>query len=163
VLPEQALFLGPYAGLELTITANRAGSLQKVVISKKSRARLYDEYTRDWVEKHWRMPVAKPGEPDLRKFIAPIVYPKYDRPPGGHYPPPNYPADSLQKHVEGLVIIEIKVDPSGEIKSTRTLLSSGNKGLDTHTEQWVLKQWKFPKFSRGEERVCYWPVAYLIK
>jgi hypothetical protein len=74
VLPESAFFLGQYANLELTITANRDGSLHKVVISKKSKAGLYDEYTRSWVEKRWKMPPAKPGEPDLRKFIAPIVY-----------------------------------------------------------------------------------------
>ena len=52
VLPETAFFLGKYVDLELTITANRDGSLQKVVISKRSQARLYDEYTRSWVEKH---------------------------------------------------------------------------------------------------------------
>jgi TonB family protein len=160
VLPEPALFLGQYANLELTITANRDGSLQKVVISKKSKARLYDEYTRSWVDKHWRMPLAKPGEPDVRKFIAPIVYPKHKWPPGGYYPPPDYPVDYIREHVEGLVIIEIKVAPSGNIESTRTVLSSGNKGLDTHTEQWVRKQWKFPP---GEGRWYYWPVAYVVK
>jgi TonB family protein len=159
VLPEQALFLGQYANLELTITANRDGSLEKVLISKKSRARLYDEYTRDWVEKHWRMPAAKAGEPDLRKFIAPIVYPKAEW-PAGHYPRPSYPAEYLRNHIEGIVIIEFRVAPSGEIKSTRTLLSSGHKGLDTYTEQWVRKEWKFPP---GEERCYYWPVAYVLK
>ena len=140
VLPEPALFLGQYA--------------------KKSKARLYDEYTRSWVEKHWKMPPAKPGEPDVRKFIAPIVYPKHKWPPGGYYPPPDYPGDYIREHVEGLVIIEIKVAPSGHIESTRTVLSSGNKGLDAHTEQWVRQQWKFPP---GEGHWYYWPVAYVVK
>jgi TonB family protein len=159
VLPERAFFLGQYANLELTITANRDGSLQRVVISKKSQARLYDEYTRSWVEKYWKMPLAKPGEPDVRRFIAPIVYPKNKMPPGGRYPPPNYPASYMANHVEGLLIIEMVVAPSGEIESARTILSSGHKGLDAHTEEWVRKRWRFPA---GEKRTFHWPVAYLM-
>ena len=159
VLPEQALFLGQYANLELTITAKRDGSLEKVVISKKSKARLYDEYTRNWVEKHWKMPPAKGDDPNLRSFIAPIVYPE-KKPPGGHYPAPNYPLEFLRDHVQGLVVVEINVAPSGEIESTRTVMSSGNKKLDAHSEKWVLKKWKFPP---GDARSCYWPVAYIIR
>src|SRR6185369_16500437 len=119
----RAFFLGEYANLELTITANRDGSLQKVVISKKSQARLYDEYTRSWVEKHWKMAPARPDEPDARKFIAPIVYPNNAWPSGGRFPPPDYPAAYIRDRIEGLVVIEIAVAPSGKIESTRTVLS----------------------------------------
>ncbi len=160
VLPESALLLGQYANLELTITVSRDGSLQKVVISKQSKARLYDEYSRSWVEKHWKMLPAKPGEPDTRRFIAPIVYPENKMPPGGRYPTPDYPVAYMRDHVEGLVIIEIEVAPSGDIESTRTVLSSGHKGLDAHTEEWVRKRWKFPS---GERRRVRWPAAYVIK
>ena len=160
VLPESALFLGQHANLELTITARRDGSLQKVVISKKSQARLYDEYTRNWVEKHWKMPPAKEGEPDLRRFIAPIVYPKNKPPSGGHFPAPSYPINFMQDHVEGLLIIEIIVSPSGEIQSTRTVMTSGDKNLDSYSEQWVRKHWKFPA---GEDRLYYWSVAYVLR
>lgn len=160
VLPESALALGQYANLELTLTANRDGSLQKVIISKQSRARLYDEYTRSWVEKHWKMPPAKPDDPEVRKFIAPIVYPKKELPPGGRFPPPNYPAALMRQHIQGLVIIEILVAPSGEVESTRTIVSSGHKDLDAHSEQWVHKHWKFPA---GEKCTVYWPVVYKIQ
>ena len=160
VLPESAFFLGDYANLELAVAAKRDGSLQSVVISKKSKARLYDEYTRKWVEKHWKMPPAKPGEPEVRKFIAPIVYPKSKMPPGGHYPPPDYPIAYMRDHVEGLIILEMTVAPSGDIEATRIVLSSGHKGLDAHTEEWVRKRWKFPP---GEKRLFHWPVAYLMR
>ena len=159
VLPAAAFYLSQYANLELTITAARDGSLQKVVISKKSRAQLYDEYTRNWVETHWKMPAAKPGEPDLRKFIAPIVYPKGQPIAGGHFPGPDYPIAYIRSHIEGLVIIEMKVAPSGEILDVHTVLSSGHRTLDDHTVYWVRKKWKFPP---GEERLYHWPVAYVI-
>jgi len=159
VLPPAAFFLSQYANLELTITATRDGSVQKVVISKKSRAQLYDEYTRKWVEKHWKMPPAKAGEPDLRKFIAPIVYPKGQPVPGGHFPDPDYPVTYIRNGIEGLVIIEMRIAPSGEIVDVRTIRSSGHRTLDEHTVRWVRKKWKFPP---GEERLYHWPVAYVI-
>jgi len=160
VLPEAALFLSEYAALELTITAGRDGSMRKVVISKPSQARLYDEYTRNWVEKHWKMPDANPGEPELRKFVAPIVYPKKPKPLDGYFPKPPYPDFYLRNHVEGLVMVEFTVAPSGKVATTRTILSSGRKGLDAFTEDWVRRNWKFPP---GEERRYYWRVAYLIE
>ncbi len=159
VLPEVALVLGPYAGLELTITARRDGSIEQVVVSKPSRAKLYDEYTRKWVEEHWKMPEAKPGEADLRKFIAPIVYPKRQMPPGGSYPPPDYPEALLHAHVQGFLIVELKIAPSGAIEDARTILSSGNKQLDAHSVNWALRKWRFPP---GAQRVVYWPVVYVM-
>jgi TonB family protein len=160
VLPEVAFFLSDYAALELTITADRDGCVQKVVISKPSRAKLYDEYTRNWVEKHWKMPAAKPGEPELRKFVAPIVYPKPRKPPGAYCPPPSYPTAYERDRVEGLVIVEFRVGPSGKVETARTTLSSGHKGLDAYTVDWVLRKWKF---APGEVRSYYWPVAYLMR
>src|SRR6185436_19763067 len=107
VLPEKAFFLGEFAALELTITAARDGSVQKVVVSKPSRSKLYDEYTRNWVEKNWKMPPAQPAEGDLRKFIAPIVYPKRAKPSAGSFPAPTYPAAYMRDRVEGLLIVEV--------------------------------------------------------
>jgi TonB family protein len=160
VLPEAAFFLADYSKLELTITADRDGRVLKVVISKPSQAKLYDDYTRKWVETHWKMPVAKSGEPETRRFIAPIVYPKVKAPPGGYYPAPDYPLSYMQSRTEGLVIVEMTVAPSGKVESARAILSSGHKGLDDHTVQWVLKKWRFPP---GEARDLLWPVSYIMR
>jgi TonB family protein len=160
VLPDAAFLLSEYAALELKITAAPDGSIQQVIVSKPSRAKLYDEYTRDWVAKHWKMPAAKADEPELREFIAPIVYPKATRPPDGYYPPPNYPARFIEERVTGLVIVEIKVAPSGQIESAVTISSSGHKQLDDYTTNWVQKKWKFPP--SGKPRRIFWPVTYLI-
>ena len=160
VLPDAAFLLSEYASLELKLTAARDGSIQQVIVSKPSRAKLYDEYTRDWVAKHWKMPAAKADGPELREFIAPIVYPKASRPPGGYYPPPDYPVRFIQERVTGLVIVEIKVAPSGQIESAVTISSSGHKPLDDYTTNWVQKKWKFPP--SGKARRIFWPVTYLI-
>jgi len=159
VLPEEAFFLGQYAELQLTITARRDGSIEKVVISKPSQTKLYDEYTRQWVEQRWRMPTAEPGEPDERRFIAPIVFPKAKWPAGGHFSPPHYPSCLLRDRIGGLVLLDIYVKESGEIESARPVLSSGNKHLDDYTAKWVLHEWKYPP---GEKRWYRCPFAYLI-
>jgi len=160
VLPEVALLLGPYSGMELTITARRDGSIQEVVISQPSQAKLYDEYTRKWVEKHWKMPGAKLDDPELRKFVAPIVYPKAQLPAGGDYPPPEYPEALMRAHVQGFLVIEMTIAASGTIEKARVALSSGNKKLDDHTANWILAKWKFPP---GERRLFYWPFTYSLE
>ncbi len=161
VLPPSAFLLASYSSLELRITAARDGSIQKVAISKPSQARLYDEPTRAWVEKHWKMPAARPEEPDLRDFIAPIVYPKSNFKPGGYQPPPPYPHDLLVGRVSGFVILEILVATSGKVESARAVASSGNKHLDKYTVDWVLKKWSFP--AGQKPRWIQWPVSYLIE
>src|SRR5947209_11181335 len=54
VLPPEALFVGAYGNLELTISVDRAGSVRSVSISKPSKAKLYDQHSRVWVEKKWK-------------------------------------------------------------------------------------------------------------
>ena len=103
------------------------------------------------------MPPAKEGEPELRKFIAPIVYPKAQFPASGHFPPPRYPAILRWNRTEGLVLIEIMVASSGQIDSVQTILSSGNTYLDNYTANWVLTKWKFPP---GEKRWYHCPFVY---
>ena len=156
VLPEVALLLGPYAGIELTITARRDGSIQQAVISKPSQAKLYDEYTRKWVEDHWKMPAAKPGEPEVREFVAPIVYPKAKLPSGGDYPLPDYPESLVRAHVQEFLVLEMTIAASGEIEKTRVALSSGNPKLDDYTANWILTKWKFPP----GPRLFYWPFTF---
>ncbi len=158
VLPEAAFFLGEYAALELTINAHPDGSLGSVVVSKPSRAKLYDEYTRNWVETHWKMPSAKADDPDLRRFIAPIVYP-HKAPPGGKYPAPPYPGMFMEQHIQGLVLLGIDVSPEGKVEEARILISSGNKRLDNYTMDWVKSHWAFPS---GPERNYACPISFVF-
>ena len=160
-VPHTALLLGDFANVELSISADRAGLIRKVEISKPSKAKILDEYTRAWVEKHWKMPPAKASDPDARKFIAPIVYPKGVKPAGGKYPAPNYPPSMMQRHIQGLVVLEMEVAESGHIDSAKVLLSSGSKVLDDHTRSWVLNHWVFPVFPPGKKLIL-WCCEYRI-
>jgi TonB family protein len=159
VLPEAAFFLGEYAAVELAINAHRDGSLESVVLSKPSRAKLYDEYTRNWVETHWKMPPAKADDPELRKFIAPIVYPN-KAPPGGKYPAPPYPRMFMEQRIQGLVLLGIDVSPGGKVEEARILISSGNKRLDNYTMDWVKSHWTFPS---GPERNYACPISFVMR
>src|SRR5688572_15021332 len=106
-LPIEAIITGPHS-LELTITATRDGSVRDVKVSKRSKLKELDEYTRKWVELKWKMPAAKPEEPDLRTFIAPFVYPKGGTwPKGGKFPAPPYPPGILIMRQEGIVVLDI--------------------------------------------------------
>jgi TonB family protein len=154
-----ATLLGDFANLELTISADRAGLIQKVEISKPSQAKIFDEQTRAWVEKHWKMPTAQPSEPDSRLFIAPIVYPKAHFPAGGKYPAPEYPSNLIRDGIWGVVILEIEVAESGHVESTTVVRSSGSKALDDNTGDWVLKRWLFPP----GKRVVIWRCEYQIR
>jgi len=156
VLPTTAFFLSQYAALGLTITAATDGSVQKVVISKPSRAKLYDEYTRKWVEQHWKMPPAKLAEPEERKFVAPIIYPKKAKRPAGYFPAPPYPSYLIQNKIEGFVVIEMTISTSGKVEDAHPIVSSGHKELDNYTANWVRTNWKF---TPGEERVYQWPTV----
>jgi len=154
-----ATLLGDFANLELTISADRAGLIQKVEISKPSQAKIFDEPTRAWVEKHWKMPPAQASEPDSRVFIAPIVYPKGHTPEGGKYPAPEYPFNLMRDRVQGLVVLEIGVNESGHIESATVLLSTGSKVLGEHTRDWVLKHWVFPP----GRRAVIWRCEYQMR
>jgi len=154
-----ALLLGDFGNVELAITANRDGLIQKVEISRPSKAKFLDEPTRAWVETHWKMPPAQPNEPDSRKFIAPIVFPKGRFPVGGHFPPPSYPSELMRARVEGLVVLQIVIDESGSVESATVLLSTGSKALGEHTRAHVLKHWKFPP----GRNIVLWPCEFRIR
>ncbi len=55
-------------------------------------------------------------------------------------PPPPYPIDAKLSHTEGTVIVEIVVNPKGEVESAKAL--SGPPELLEYAQSWVLK-WKF--------------------
>lgn len=85
-LPMNAMVLGKYSDLKLRFVADRDGLISNVTVFKASQAKLFDETAREWVATHWKMPPAKPAEPDQRVFIAPIVFPHSQWPASGHYP-----------------------------------------------------------------------------
>lgn len=158
-VPAEALFLGEWGDLELTIVADPEGKILSATVSKPSEVKLFDERVRDWVEKNWRMGRAKEGRGGPRTFKAPIVFHGADRfPQGGKFPPPSYPWKLLQKGVQGSLAVTIKVEPSGMVESASVFVGSGSRELDEHTTSWVKKRWRFPALSQG--KVVYWVCHY---
>jgi len=159
VLPQEALFLGKHANLDLNITAARDGSITKVAISKPSHVRVYDEYIRNWVQEHWKMPEAKTREADLRTIIAPIVFPESGMGDPKRYPSPPYPSGSMADHEEGFVFLLLKVNSAGSVESAKVLKGTGHPRLDNHTVRWVCSKWSFPEGQGGQ---YYLPIVYLL-
>lgn len=158
-VPPEALFLGEWGDLELTIVADPEGKILNVTVSKPSEVKLFDERIRGWVQTNWNMGRAKEGLSGPRTFKAPIVFHGADRfPQGGKFPPPSYPWKLLQKGVRGSLAVTIKVQRSGTVESATVFVGSGSKELDEHTTTWVKKRWKFPPSEDG--KVVYWVCHY---
>ena len=65
----------------------------------------------------------------------PVVRPVYN-------PSPQYPAEALAKRQEGLVKIQIAIDPKGNVLNARVVQSSNNGSLDAAAIQ-AVRQWRF--------------------
>ncbi len=65
----------------------------------------------------------------------PIVRPVYN-------PSPEYPAEALAKRQEGLVKIQIAIDPKGTVLSARVVQTSNNRSLDAAAIR-AVRQWRF--------------------
>jgi TonB family protein len=159
-VPEDALILGDWGNLELLISADRAGLITDVKIAKPSAVKILDDHTRTWVQQHWKMPPATAREPDVRQFVAPIIYPKLAYPKGGRYPPPNYPSPALHKRIEGVVALRLHVDETGHVDAISLLKSSGSQILDDHTCSHVRQRWRFPA---GKARLVWWTCIYKME
>jgi len=159
-LPLEAIFASPQS-LELMIRAARDGTVRSVVVSKPSQIKELDEYTRKWVELKWKMPAAKPEDPDLRTFMAPFIYSKGTKwPKESKHPMPPYPSRMLRERKEGIVVLDIEFSDAGQVETTSVVFSSGNQILDQSTEDWVRKKWSLPPGNKGLYRA---PFAYLSK
>jgi protein TonB len=65
----------------------------------------------------------------------PIVRPVYN-------PSPEYPAEALAKRQQGLVKIQIAIDPKGTVLSARVVQTSNNDSLDAAAIK-AVRQWRF--------------------
>ena len=76
---------------------------------------------------------------------------------GGSYPPPTYPGIAQRNHYEGTVMIEIAVDPDGQVTEAKVFKSSGFPVLDESALEVVKKRWRFPP---GQPRLYHWPCIF---
>jgi TonB family protein len=158
-IPLDAVMLHDFEPLELTITADHHGCIQKVEISKPKKPKSYHLHIRTWVAQHWRMPEAGPQEPALRKFIAPIVFDKKSM-PRGQFPDPVYPQSFLINRVIGSVELEMEIAPSGVVRVVKVVGGSHNEELDKYVKAWVKVMWKFPP---GYEGPYYHKFTFVIR
>ena len=79
--------------------------------------------------------------------------------------PPVFPQDLVSKGVSGTVKLEVIVLPSGKVKSTRVIFSTGSEKLD-HLAQEAVSKWQFnPGLTNGQtatKRVIV-PITFKIE
>lgn len=78
----------------------------------------------------------------------------------GTFPPPEYPAMAQRNRYQGTVVVEIKVDASGNITSASVFKSSGFSMLDEAALQVVKTRWRFVP---GKERWLHWPCTFRMQ
>jgi periplasmic protein TonB len=78
----------------------------------------------------------------------------------GSFPPPEYPASAQRNRYQGTVIIDIKVEPSGDISAATVFKSSGFTMLDDAALQVVQKRWRF---TPGQQRWFQWPCMFKMQ
>jgi protein TonB len=86
--------------------------------------------------------------------------PEYDR-----NPPPEYPRRARQLGIEGTVVLEVRVNPTGGAEEVKIAASSGNSLLDQSALRSVAA-WRFKPARRGDLPVAAWvqvPIRYTLK
>ena len=79
----------------------------------------------------------------------------------GRYPKPPYPAQMINRGLQGKVVIEITVNALGQKQAVSVKESSGYPELDEHARQWVQHRWtRFPNAT--ELRTYQAPLIFRI-
>jgi protein TonB len=78
----------------------------------------------------------------------------------GSFPPPSYPGIALRNKYTGTVMIEMRVDESGNVTSAEVQKSSGYPVLDEAALKVVKSRWRFPP---GAERWLVWPCQFKLE
>jgi len=78
---------------------------------------------------------------------------------GGNYPPPDYPPRARRERLQGIVTLDIVVDPDGVATNVAVRQTSGYSDLDQSTLDWVRTKWRWPA---GATRHYYWTCSYLL-
>jgi periplasmic protein TonB len=79
---------------------------------------------------------------------------------GGSYPAPLYPGAAQRNNYQGTVTVEIIVDVSGAVASTKVLKSSGFSMLDDAALKVVKDRWRFPP---GQAHVYVWDCKFHLE
>lgn len=66
---------------------------------------------------------------------------------------PPYPARMRQRRLGGCVTVNIGVGADGGVTDVRISSSSGIAALDTHVQQWILRNWTFTPARRNDQAV----------
>lgn len=80
-------------------------------------------------------------------------------------PPPPYPQIARKRGFQGVVVLEVLVDPNGNAADLRVLSSSGHPILD-RTAMNAVRHWTFDPGTRGEKKVKMWvrvPIRFHLK
>lgn len=80
-------------------------------------------------------------------------------------PTPPYPALALRRRLEGLVMLRLRVDPSGRPVAASIETSSGSKLLDDAALKFVLARWHFvpaTQDGRAIEAEALVPISFVI-
>lgn len=80
-------------------------------------------------------------------------------------PAPTYPRAALHDHLEGTVLLQVRVDVEGRPVAVDIARSSGHRLLDQAARQQVLQRWRFrPAFldGRAVEAIGLVPVAFSL-
>lgn len=80
-------------------------------------------------------------------------------------PPPPYPQTARKRGLQGVVVLEVLVDPSGNAADLRVLSSSGHPILD-RTATAAVKHWTFDPGTRRGKKVKMWvrvPIRFQLK
>lgn len=80
-------------------------------------------------------------------------------------PLPPYPQIARKRGLQGVVVLEVLVDPSGNAADLRVLSSSGHPILD-RTAMASVKHWTFDPGTRGGKKVTMWvrvPIRFQLE
>jgi TonB family protein len=75
-------------------------------------------------------------------------------------PKPDYPMMAARRQIQGTVMVEIKVDTSGNVSSAEVQKSSGSTILDDAAVDVVKRRWHFPA---GRPRWLLWPCVFKLE
>ncbi|HMC27515.1 MAG TPA: energy transducer TonB, partial [Verrucomicrobiae bacterium] len=78
----------------------------------------------------------------------------------GRYPPPTYPLEARERHLQGKLLLLVSVGADGLVSRAEIKETSGSELLDQHAAEWVKSRWVWP---RGENRLFYVPVIFELK
>lgn len=94
-------------------------------------------------------PESLPTPPASSPMVT-LAYPKYRQNPA-----PRYPAAARRRGLQGIVLLEVLVNPAGRVEELRLARSSGHSLLDRAASKTV-RAWRFVPGRRGNKKIAMW-------